>query len=164
MPQFDQIADIYASQLLWLAVFFGAIFVVIGLGMLPKIQATVDSRDSRIADDLKAAEGAREAADRLEEDYRAALDQARSEASVRAAEAKASAARATEASVAKADKAISAKLDKATAKVAEARSAALAEVEKVAAEAAAAMVARVAGFSIAPDAAEAAVQRELANG
>ena len=52
MPQIDQIADVYASQLFWLVIFFGAIFVIVGLGMLPKIQATIDARDDKIASDL----------------------------------------------------------------------------------------------------------------
>ena len=65
MPQIAQIGEIYASQFLWLAIFFGAIFVVIGLGMLPKIQSTVDARDARIAADLEVARTAREAADSL---------------------------------------------------------------------------------------------------
>ena len=34
MPQIAQLGEVYASQLFWLAIFFGAIFVVIGLGML----------------------------------------------------------------------------------------------------------------------------------
>jgi F-type H+-transporting ATPase subunit b len=106
VPQFDQIGEIYASQLLWLAIFFGAIFVVIGLGMLPRIQATVDQRDQRIAADLEAARAAREAADSLEEGYRAEMDRSRAEAARLAAEAKANGAKATEQSVAKADKAI----------------------------------------------------------
>ena len=73
MPQIAQIGEIYASQLFWLAIFFGAIFVVIGLGMLPKIQSTVDARDATIAADLEAARGARQAADSLEEGYRAEM-------------------------------------------------------------------------------------------
>jgi F-type H+-transporting ATPase subunit b len=67
MPQIDQIADVYASQLFWLVIFFGAIFVIVGLGMLPKIQATIDARDEKIATDLKAAEEARTEADALEQ-------------------------------------------------------------------------------------------------
>ena len=62
MPQIAQIGEIYASQLFWLLVFFGAILVVIGYGMLPKIQATIDARDAKIAADLKSAEDARTAA------------------------------------------------------------------------------------------------------
>ena len=164
MPQIAQLGEVYASQLFWLLIFFGAIFVVIGLGMLPKVQATVDARDERIAADLKAAEGAREHADALEEAYRAEMDKSRAEAAKLAAEAKAGAARSTEAAVAKADKAISAKIDKATAKIAEARAAALAEIEAVAADAAQQMVSRVAGVSIDASAARAAVAKELANG
>ena len=164
MPQFDQIGDIYASQLFWLAIFFGTIFVVIGLGMLPKIQSTVDARDAKIAADLDAARGAREAADSLEESYRAEMDRSRAEAARLAAEAKADAARATEKKVAKADKAIGDKIDKATARIAEARTAALAEIENVAADAAQALVTRVSGVSVDASTVRAAVGKELVNG
>lgn len=164
MPQFDQIGDIYASQLLWLAIFFGAIFVVIGLGMLPRIQSTVDARDAKIAADLEAARGARETADSLEEGYRADMDKSRAEAARLAAEAKADAALATEKRVAKADKAIGAKIDKAMAKIGDARTAALAEIESVAAEATEQLVGRVSGLSIDAATARAAVAKELVNG
>jgi F-type H+-transporting ATPase subunit b len=164
MPQIAQIGEIYASQLFWLVIFFGAILVVIGYGMLPKIQSTVDARDAKIAADLKAAEGAREHADALEEAYRAEMDKSRAEAARLGAEAKAEAAKATEKSVAKADKAIGTKIEKATAKIAEARAAALAEIEAVAADATQQMVGRVAGLSLDANAARAAVAKELANG
>ena len=164
MPQIAQIGEIYASQLFWLLIFFGAIFVVVGLGMLPKVQATVDARDAKIAADLKIAESAREHADALEESYRIAMDKSRAEAAKLAAEAKADAARATEKSVAKADKAIGTKIDKATAKIAEARAAARAEIEGVAAEAAQAMVKRVSGLTVDAGAARAIVAKELAHG
>lgn len=164
MPQIAQLGDVYASQLFWLAIFFGAIFVVIGLGMLPKIQSTIDARDEKIAADLKAAEGAREHADALEEAYRAEIDKSRAEAAKLAAEAKAEAGRSTEQAVAKADKAIGAKIDKAIAKIAEARAAALAEIEGIATEAAQAMLARVAGINVDPATARSAVAKELVNG
>lgn len=164
MPQIAQIGEIYASQLFWLLIFFGAILVVIGYGMLPKIQATVDARDAQIAADLKAAEGARKHADALEEAYRAEMDKSRAEAAKLAADAKAEAAQSTEKAVAKADKAIAAKIDKATAKITEARAAALSEIEAVAADAAQQMVARVAGISVDPIVARAAVAKELTNG
>jgi F-type H+-transporting ATPase subunit b len=164
MPQIDQIADVYASQLFWLVIFFGAIFVVVGLGMLPKIQSTIEARDDKIAADLKAAEQARTAADALEEVYRTGMDKGRADAGQLTSAAKADAIRSTEQAVAKADKAIAAKVDKATAKIAEARAAALAQIEVVAGDAAQAMVQRVAGLSVDADAARAAVAKELANG
>jgi F-type H+-transporting ATPase subunit b len=164
MPQIAQLGEVYASQLFWLLVFFGAIFVVIGLGMLPKIQSTVDSRDARIAADLKAAEGARETADRLEEDYRAAMDKSRGEAAKLAADAKAKAAKSTEGAIAKADQGIDASIEAAMTRIGEARKAALGEIETVAADAAKAMVERVAGFTVDDGAARAAVAKELAHG
>ena len=164
MPQISQIGEIYASQLFWLLIFFGAILVVIGYGMLPKIQSTVDARDEKIAADLKAAEGARADADALEDDYRAEMDKSRAEAARLAAEANASASRETEKSVAKADKAIAAKIDKAVGKIAEARAAALAGIETVAADAAQQLLGRVSSISVDADTVKTAVAKELANG
>ena len=164
MPQIDQIGEIYASQLFWLAIFFGAIFVVIGLGMLPKIQSTVDARDAKIAADLEAARGARAAADSLEEGYRGEMDKSRAEAARLAAEAKVNAAKATEQSVATADAAIGGRLDAAMTRIGAARAAALAEIESVAAEATGQLVSRVSGLTIDPATVRTAVAKELVHG
>ncbi len=164
MPQIAQIGEIYASQLFWLTIFFGAIFVVIGLGMLPKIQSTVDARDAQIASDLELAREAREAADRLEEGYRAEMDKSRAEAAKLAADAKASAAKSTEQSVATADAGIASKVDAAVASIGEAKRKAMGEIEAVASEAVQGLVARVAGLTIDADTARAAVLKELVHG
>lgn len=163
MPQIAQIGEIYASQLFWLAIFFGLVLIVVGYGMLPKIQATVDARDAKIAADLAEAEAARAKADTLEEDYRDALDKSRAEANRLASEAKAKAAKKTEASLKKADDSVSKTLDEATAALAKARAAALAEIEGVAVDATQAMVAKVSGLTVDAKAAKAAVAKELAN-
>ena len=164
MPQIAQIGEIYASQLLWLAIFFGAIFVVIGLGMLPKIQSTVDARDATIAADLDVARGAREAADALEGGYRAEMDRSRAEAARLAAEAKAAAAKASEQSVAAADAVIVTRVDAAIASIGAAKTKAMGEIENVATEATQGLVARIAGLTVDADTARAAVARELVNG
>jgi F-type H+-transporting ATPase subunit b len=164
MPQIAQIGEIYASQLLWLAIFFGAIFVVIGLGMLPKIQSTVDARDAKIAADLEVARGAREAADSLEEGYRAEMDKSRAEAARLSAAAKADAVKSTEQSVAKADAAIATKVDAAVASIGEAKAKAMSEIESVATDAVQGLLARVAGLDVDADTARAAVAKELAHG
>lgn len=67
MPQISQLAATYASQIFWLLLTFGIVFVVVGLGMVPKIQGTIDQRDRTVADDLAAAEQARGAADAAED-------------------------------------------------------------------------------------------------
>ena len=58
MPQIAQLTEdswYLLSQIFWLLLVFGGIYFVIGRGMLPKIEATVDQRDRKIADDLAAA-------------------------------------------------------------------------------------------------------------
>ena len=164
MPQIAQIGEIYASQLFWLVIVFGAIFLIVGLGMVPKIQGTVDARDARIAADLNEAAMARENADQLEATYREAMDRSRADAARLSAEAKVEGARATEARVAEADRLSAAKLEQASQRIAEARSSAQSEIEAVAADAAAAMVHRVAGLSVDEGTARAAVQQELVRG
>ena len=66
MPQLSQLAQVYASQFLWLGIALAFIFFVIARGMVPKIQATVDAREQRIAKDLEAAQAARATADQTE--------------------------------------------------------------------------------------------------
>ena len=85
MPQIDQIASIYASQFFWLVLVFGLILIG-SYTMLPKIQGTVEQRDSRIRSDLVAAEAARAEADAAEDAYQAKLGASRSEAQAAAAE------------------------------------------------------------------------------
>jgi F-type H+-transporting ATPase subunit b len=164
VPQIAQISEIFASQLFWLTITFGFIFLVVGLGMVPKIQGTVDARDARIAADLATAASARETADKLEADHKAALEKSRAEAAKVAADAKAEAAQATEARVKAADTAAQAKVEEAMRRIGEARSSAQAEIESVAADAAIAMVGRVAGLNVDEGTARAAVQQELVRG
>jgi hypothetical protein len=80
MPQIAQISEIFASQFFWLAIFFGLIYLTVGRGMLPKIEATIDARDAKIAEDLAEAERARARADEIEEANRVEADRIRAEA------------------------------------------------------------------------------------
>ena len=77
MPQLSQLSEVYLSQLLWLAVALGFIFFVIARGMVPKIQATVDAREQKIAGDLERAQAARAEADETEAAWRERMDAAR---------------------------------------------------------------------------------------
>jgi F-type H+-transporting ATPase subunit b len=161
MPQINQLSLIFTSQLFWLAVVFGIIFFVIGRGMLPKIQSTVDARDRKIAEDLEAAQAARGAAEATEEAWRVRMDASRAEAAKLAQEAKAAAARQTESEVREASEGINAKLEAAEAKIRKARTAARAEIEAVAAEATREMVERLAGIKVEAKQAAEAVKAEL---
>jgi F-type H+-transporting ATPase subunit b len=164
MPQISQISEIFASQLFWLIVSFGLIYLVVGRGMLPKIEATVDQRDRRISEDLAAAERARAEADQREEAYRAQVEANRAEALKVTQAAKQASALETEQRVKSADAEIGRTVETAEAEIRRAADAALIDIEAVAAEAAQEMVAKLSGASVSREQAAAAVKAELAHG
>ncbi len=161
MPQIAQIDATWASQLFWLVIAFLAIYLVIGRGMLPKIEATVDARDQRIASDLREAEAARAAADALEEANRTRTEADRAEALKLTQAAKERAAREAEAKVKASDAEIGARVGVAEASVRERAQAAMADIEAVAAEAAQEMVQRLSGAQVSRDEAASAVRNAL---
>ena len=161
MPQLSQLSEVLLSQLLWLAIALGFIFFVIARGMVPKIQATVESREKRIASDLEAAQQARLAADATEEAWRARMDAARAEAARIAAEAKQASARDTESKVQAAADKIARKADAAEDKLRAAVESARAEIEAVAAEATRDMIAKLTGARVDSKQAAQAVKAEM---
>jgi len=158
MPQINQLGVVLYSQLFWLAITLAVLYFWVGRGMLPKILGTMTLRDNKIADDLAAAQAAREAADATEEAYRTRMNESRAEALKLAAGAKADAARATEARVAAADEGLRAKAEEAEARLKAATDAALVDIECVAAEAAQDMAQRLAGLKVGKSEANRAVQ------
>ena len=164
MPQINQLLLVYQSQWFWLLVVLGLIYFVIGRGMAPKIEATVDARDKKIADDLAAAERARAAADQVEESLRLDLVGARADAQAVAAAAKAQSSKDAENRVSKANAAINETLAAADTTLAKARHNALASIESVATEAAQDIVAKLAGTKISAADAAKAVKAVLAHG
>lgn len=161
MPQLSQLSAVYLSQFLWLAIALGFIFFVIARGMVPKIQATVDQRESKIAGDLEAAQKARAAADDTEAKWRSGMDAARVEAARIAQEAKQASARDTEATVKAAADTINVRTETAQGQIRDAVNSARSEIEAVAAEATREMVARLTGIAIDPKEAAAVVKAEL---
>jgi F-type H+-transporting ATPase subunit b len=162
MPQIAQIAATYASQIFWLLIVFGLIYFGIGKGMLPKIEATVEARDQKIASDLAAAEAARIKADETEAAYRAKMDDARNAALKAKADAKAAATLESEKKVKAVDAELVEKMAAADTALKAAQAKALAEIESVAAEAAQEIVARVSGLTVDKAAADRAVKAALA--
>jgi F-type H+-transporting ATPase subunit b len=161
MPQLYQLPDVLLSQLFWLALGLGFIFFVIARGMVPRIQATMDEREQKIAADLESAQRARSAADETEAAWRARMDAARAEAARIASEAKQTGARNTEAKVRKAADKIDLKVAAAETKLRDAVNSARSEIEAVAAEATQEMVVRLTGIKIDAKEAAQAVKAEL---
>jgi len=164
MPQIAQLADTYASQILWLLVFFGITYFVIGRGMVPKIMGTVALRDQQIADDLAAAQAARDGADEQEEAWRERENQNRAKAQGIIAEAKAKAAATSESKLSAAQERFDAQIASAEADIDTARTEAMAEIETVAAEATQDIVVRLTGSKVDKRTARSAVKKALANG
>jgi F-type H+-transporting ATPase subunit b len=148
MPQIEQVAATYASQIFWLLLTFGLTFVIVGLGILPKVSGTMDARDKSVADDLAAAEAARSAADQAEETWRAQENAAREAARKRLAEARAQGQAQTDAALASANAEIEGRVTAAEARIAAASAAAAGEIESVATDAARDIVARLSGVSV----------------
>lgn len=161
MPQIAQLGLVYQSQWFWLLLVLGAIYLFVGRGIVPRVEATVDARDARIAADLSAAEAARNAADATEEAWRKRINDAQADAVRTTAEAKSKADSASEARVRAADSELAIKADHAAAALASARDSALAEIEGVAADAAREIVAKLTGASVSETEARAAVAGAL---
>ena len=157
MPQISQLALVYQSQWFWLVVTLLAIFFLVGRGIVPKVEATVDARDAKIATDLAEAERLRAAAEAEEAVWRKKMNDAHAEAVIAAAVAKTASARDADVRVKAADVELAKQLDAAAAALATACSSALTEIEGVAAEAAREIVAKLTGAAVSADAARAAV-------
>ncbi len=161
MPQIEQLAATWGSQVFWLVLTFGIVFLVVGLGMVPKVQGTVDKRDDGIAADLAAAGQARAEADATEEAWRVRENASREAAQKLLAEARAKGAAATAERLAAANAEVQARVDAAEADIAAQKRTALGEIEIVAAQATQDIVARVAGLSVSEQDAHGAVKAVL---
>ena len=161
MPQISQLALVYQSQWFWLLLTLAVIFFVVGRGILPKVESTVDARDAQIAADLAEAERLRSEADAAEEGWRAKINAVHAEAAAQAAEAKAKARADADKRIAKANAELAKKTADAEAALDAARSAALAEIEVVAAEATRDIVTKLTGANVTDAAARKAVAGAL---
>ncbi len=161
MPQIEQLAATWGSQVFWLVLTFGIVFLVVGLGMVPKVQGTVDKRDQGIAADLAAADRARAEADATEAAWRTRENASREAAQKLLAEARAKGAAATAERLAAANADVQARVAHAEADIAAQRTAAMAQIEQVAAEAAQAIVERVSGVRVSEQDAQGAVKAVL---
>jgi F-type H+-transporting ATPase subunit b len=162
MPQLAQLGLVYQSQWFWLAITLAVIYFFVGRGIVPKVEATVDSRDQQIARDLGEAERLRAEAEASEQAWRSRVNAAHAEAQAAAAESKAASAHEAEQRIHAADSEIARKVEAATAAIAEARDKAWSQIESAAAEATRDIVAKLTGRTIDDHTAQAAVAEALA--
>jgi len=156
MPQLEQIYT-YASQVFWLVVTFGLLYLVLWRSALPKVADLLHERQERIDGDLERAERLKEEAETVLKSYEATIAEARAEAHAALRDAADRIARQSE----ERHTALGQKLAKDTgdaeARIARAREEALSNIRAVSAEVAQAATARLVGLDVSEGDAEAAV-------
>jgi F-type H+-transporting ATPase subunit b len=154
-PPFQK--DTFASQLLWLALFFVALYFLAARLALPRVGSILEERRSRIAGDFAAAARMKDEADAAIAAYEKALADARARAQAMAAEARDALNRQAEAERKTLEQSLGARLAAADQTIAATKASAMANVQAIAEETAIAIVARLVGMTPSRDAAAAAV-------
>ncbi len=143
MPQLDFAT--YSPQIVWLAITFVLLYVLMSRIALPRIAEVLEERQKRIQDDLDKAERLKADTERAIAEYERAMAEARERAHAIAAENRARINAEIEARRAEVDAHIEEKTRKAEERIAEAREAAMANVRDIALQASSAIVERLTG-------------------
>lgn len=80
MPQLD--FSTFASQIFWLVVTFGVLYLIMARSALPVIREVLQTRQTRIFEDLRKAEKLKEEAESAEADFTSVIVNARGKAGV----------------------------------------------------------------------------------
>ena len=78
MPQLNP--EFWISQIFWLTLIFGALYVLLAKFILPKISNNLETRKSQIVENIEAAEKQREDSDQKIKDYENIINEAKIEA------------------------------------------------------------------------------------
>ena len=78
MPQLNP--EFWISQIFWLTLIFGSLYVVLAKLILPKISDNLEARKSQIAENIEAAEKNRKESDQKLKDYEKLINDAKIEA------------------------------------------------------------------------------------
>nr|WP_255599551.1 F0F1 ATP synthase subunit B [Afifella sp. IM 167] len=144
-PPFDP--STFLSQLIWLAIFFGLLYILLSRVALPRVATILEERNDRIADDLAEAEKLKRESDEAIAAYEQALAEARAKAHGIAQEARDKAKAEIEAERSKVEADLDAKLAEAEERIGEVKTKALAEVDAIAKETTEAIVTTLSGES-----------------
>ncbi len=135
----------FASQLVWLAIAFVLLYVLMTKLALPRVGGIIESRQKRIRDDIAEAGKLKQQSDEAVAAYEKTLADARERAQVIANETRARHAAEAEASRKKVEHELNAKLAEAERAIAATKQAAMGNVRAIAADAASAIVERLIG-------------------
>jgi F-type H+-transporting ATPase subunit b len=158
-PPFQK--DTFGSQLLWLAIFFVALYLIASKLALPRVGSIIADRRKRISSDLAEAARMKDAADAAIATYEKALADARARAQAMAAESRDKVNAEAEANRKAVEASLHGKLTTAEQTIAATRTAAMANVQSIAQEVAIAIVERLTGKAPSKAAAAAAVKAAI---
>jgi F-type H+-transporting ATPase subunit b len=158
-PPFQK--DTFGSQLLWLAITFGALYLIASKLALPRVGGIIADRRARIDGDLREAARMKEAADAAIASYEKSLADARTKAQTIAGQTRDKIAAQAEARRKEVEANLQAKLAAAEQTIQGTRTAAMSNVQGIAKDAAIAIVARLTGKAPTEEAAAAAVKAVL---
>jgi len=158
-PPFQK--ETFASQLLWFAIFFIVLYLLVSRIAVPRVSGILEARRARIEGDLAEAERLREESEAALAAYEKALAEARARAQAIGSETHAKLAAESEQRRKTLEDELNARLAEAEKTVAATKTAAMANVRGIAADAAAAIVERLIGAAPSPQAVEAALDASL---
>jgi F-type H+-transporting ATPase subunit b len=158
-PPFQK--DTFGSQLLWLAIAFGALYLVSSRLALPRVGGIIADRRNRISGDLAEAARMKDAADAAIASYEKSLAEARARAQAIAAQTREKVSAEAEARRKDVEASLSLKLADAEKTIAATRMAAMTHVQGIAKDAAMAIVTELTGKAPTEDVAAAAVKTAL---
>jgi len=163
MPQLDFQNPLTIAQVVWMALIFGGLYLLLARWALPQVASVVDARAHRITADLDSARAAKLESDAAIAEITAAGRRANAEAQAAIGSAIAQAkAEALEQSRA-ADERLAGQLTEAERRIAEARNTAMGALRQVAQDTASAVVTRLTGHAPDPAAIETAVGAVMAS-
>jgi F-type H+-transporting ATPase subunit b len=141
----------FAPQLIWLALTFGLLYLLLKRVVLPRVGEVIEERGDRIKRDLAQAEKLRTDTEKARANYEQALGDARAKAGSIAKTVREKLAGEVDNERAKVEAQISAKLAEAEGRIAETKSKALASVGDIATEVAGTIVTRLIGTEVSKD-------------
>jgi F-type H+-transporting ATPase subunit b len=147
-PPFD--TNHFAPQLVWLALTFGALYLLMSKVALPRVSGILENRQSKITGDLDRAAASQKQAEEAGKAYERTLADAKGKAQAMAQENNARLAAETDAKRKVLEADLNAKISAAEAQIVENKTRAMSNVDEIARDAAAAIVQHLTGQS--PDA------------
>jgi F-type H+-transporting ATPase subunit b len=157
-PQFPPFnKETFASQLIWFAIFFVALYVIISRLAIPRIGGIVEARRNRVEGDLAEANRLKDQSDTALKSYEKSLADARGRAQALANETRDKLNANAEQARRKLETELNARLAKAEETIATTKTAAMANVQGIAIDTATAIVLRLIGTAPSGSAVEAAV-------